>query len=301
MTGLAGRLGLLVDTWDGSARMRRYAQGWPATASPGVSFFRTRQVQFRYRVAGEGPAIVFSVDPPMTLETYDRLFHVFAPRFRAIAVELPAMGFSAVAPGFSFGFRETNDALAEFLAEIAGPSAILAFSCAAGLAAIDIAVRRPELVSHLALLQAGDVEAFAVWKAGRDPKKILAKPIIGQVVMKRLAPKRMPQWYKLSVGDTARIGDFCACAERSFDHGAMWSLASAYQVYLGANVKISAPRQPMLSLWGEADKSHPASNAHSLRRLRPDIVCGTFPDLGHTPELESPERVLQSIAQFMGR
>ena len=86
------RIGTRVDTFGGEARMRSFRNGWPATASPGVGFHRTAKVQYRYREAGAGPTIVFTADPPMTLETYDELIATFARAFRVVVVELPAFG-----------------------------------------------------------------------------------------------------------------------------------------------------------------------------------------------------------------
>jgi pimeloyl-ACP methyl ester carboxylesterase len=301
MTGLLTRLGARLDTWQGAAKMARFRSGWPATATPQVRFHRTAMVQYRYLEAGAGPTIVFTCDPPMTIEVYGPLVAAFAQHFRVIVVELPAMGFSAATGGYGFGFRETNDDLATFLRAVAGEGSIFAFSCAAGLAALDIAGRMPELASRLALIQAGGTGAFAIWKAGRDPKGILARPVLGQLAMARLARKRMPQWYSLSVGRKEQIPHFCTCAERSFAHGAMWSLASAYQIYMNQQDELPRPPQPILSIWGAADRSHPAGNAHSLSRLYEGVETVTFDDLGHTPELEEPERVLAAIRDFVGK
>lgn len=281
MTGLLTRLGARIDTSGGTARMARFRNGWPATATPQVKFHGTAKVQYRYLEAGSGRTIVFTCDPPMTIEVYAPLVEAFSAHFRVIVVELPAMGFSATTADYAFGFRETNDDLATFLRAVAGEGSIFAFSCAASLAALDIAGRMPELASHLALIQAGGTEAFAIWKAGRDPKGILARPIVGKLVMARMAPKRMPQWYGLSVGRKQQIPHFCDCAERSFAHGAMWSLASAYQIYMNQQDELPSLRQSILSIWGAADRSHPASNAHSLARLYEGVRIVTFDDLGH--------------------
>ncbi len=289
-----------IDTWGGVAKIRRFKTQWPARTSPDVRFHDTGMVQYRYRDSGSGQAIVFTVDPPMTLEVYDQVIGLFSQRLRVIAVELPAMGFSAARPGYGFGFRETNDDLAAFVRAVCGTQCLFAFSCVASLAAIDIAYRQPDLASHLCLLQAGGVEAFARWKSARDPKGILGRPVLGQLAMKYMAPKRMPQWYDLSVGRRERIPHFCTCAERSFDHGAMWSLASAYQLYMSLTKELPRPAQPILSIWGKADRSHPADNAHSLAQLYDDVRCVTLGDLGHTPELEDPDAVFESIAAFVG-
>lgn len=299
MNSLISRLGVRLDTMGASQRMSRFKNGWPASASSGLAFHSTEKVQFRYREAGAGPTIVFTADPPMTLETYDALIAAFASHYRVVVVELPAMGFSVADESFAFGFRETNDELTAFLRAVVGERAIFAFSCVAGLAAVDIATRHPELCASLALIQTGDVAAFAVWKARRDPRRILAKPILGQLAMKRLAAERMPDWYRLSVGRSEMIESFCNCAERSFEHGAQWSLASAYQCYMDERIVLTAPSQPVLSLWGEADRSHPSENVHSIRRLAPSAACVSFSDLGHTPELEAPDRVMEAITAFV--
>ncbi len=149
-------------------------------------------------------------------------------------------------------------------------------------------------------MQAGGTGAFAIWKAGRDPKGILARPILGQLAMARMAPKRMPHWYGLSVGRKEHIPHFCTCAERSFQHGAMWSLASAYQIYMNQRDELPRPPQPILSIWGAADRSHPAGNAHSLAQLYEGVRTVTFDDLGHTPELEAPDLVLAATLDFVG-
>ena len=300
MKGLR-ELGTKLDTWGGRRKMATFRAGWAAHTSPEIGFYRTPLTQYRYRVRGSGPTLVFSADPPMTLENYDALLDAFSPHFRVVIFELPAMGFSAVDPSYRFDFYQTNDDVARFLKDVAGEGAILAFSCVASLCAIDLACRRPELVSRLALLQAGDVAAFAAWKAGRDPKGILARPFLGQMVMKQLAPKRMPEWYRLSVGRKDMLDELVACACRSFDHGAMWSLASAYQLYMDPSIRLDKPKQPLLAFWGGADRSHPKENAEGPRRLADRVDYILYPDLGHTPELEDPERVCRDLLAWLQR
>lgn len=297
------RLGTRIDTSGGREKMRAFKDGWPGRNRNEIKFYQTDKVQYRYRerlcLHGDGPTIVFTADPPATLEVYDELFSVFSNRFRVIAVELPAMGFSAVSNDYGFGFRETNDDLALFLRDVAGEEAVWAFSCVAGLAAIDLAVRRPELVSKIILMQTGDVAAFATWKDARDPKHILAKPLLGQLIMKRIAHKRMPDWYELSVGNKAKVEHFCTCAAESFEHGAMWSLASAYQTYMDKDIVLGRPSQPILALWGLADRSHSPENASSALNFSDNVEHVTFEDLGHFSELEDTKRIFDIIEKFV--
>jgi pimeloyl-ACP methyl ester carboxylesterase len=70
---------------------------------------------------------------------------------------------------------------------------------------------------------------------------------------------------------------------------------------LAPRPELPRPPQPMLSIWGAADGSHPASNAHSLARLYDGVEQVTLDALGHTPELEDPAPVFAAITAFLGR
>lgn len=288
-----------LDTFGAKSRRKRFTEGWPSRTSSEVQFFTGKYATYRYRERGEGQTIVFTADPPVTLEMYDELIELFSKDYRVIVVELAGMGFSAPHSNFSFTWREFNDDVAGFCREVAGERAVLAFSCVAGLAAVDIASRYPELVQSLVLMQTGDVDAFQRWKASRDPKGLLGRPFIGQILMKRLAPKRMPDWFRLSVGKKSKVTTFCDCAAESFEHGALWSLASAYQSYLTANIELERPSQPILALWGLADKSHPVGNEHSVKNFSDNVLCRNFSALGHFSELEDPDQIFAEIHLFL--
>ncbi len=293
------RLATRMDTVGAARKVARFRSGWASQSKRDLRFYSSSKVTYRYREQGEGPTIIFAADPPVTLEMYDVLLAQFTPKYRVVVMELPGMGFSVPAKNFTFAWQETNDDVAQFLRAIAGEDAILAFSCVAGLAAVDIAVRYPELVSKLVLMQTADVEAFQRWKSIRDPRRILAKPFIGQFVMKRLAPKRMPDWFALSVGNKSKVPSLCACSAESMRHGAMWSLASAYQSYMDPNVVLGRPQQPTLALWGLADGSHPPGNEVSAKGISDNVIYRAFPMLGHFSELEDTARVYAVIDAFV--
>ncbi|MEL7486569.1 MAG: alpha/beta hydrolase, partial [Pseudomonadota bacterium] len=170
---------------------------------------------------------------------------------------------------------------------------------AGDLGAVDIAARYPALASSIVLLQAASVDGFMRWKASRDPKKILAKPVIGQLVMKRLAPRRMPDWFGLAVGDQTKLEPFCRCAATTIENGALWSLASAFQIYMDPTMDLPSPPQPILSIWGKKDGSHPPDNVESSKVFSDNLRYVAFDDLGHFSELEDPRRVFDVINGYL--
>lgn len=295
------RLAACADTWGAGARLKTFREGWASKTRPDIRFHDTGVTQYRYREQGAGPTIVFAADPPVTLEMYDPLMARFATRFRVIVVELPAMGFSAARLSYGFGFRESADDLIRFLDAVAGKAALLAFSCAAGMAAADIAARRPDLVSKLALVQTTDWEGFQAWRKARDPKNILAKPFIGQMAMRRMGPARAPAWFKLSVGAAAMVEPFCTCTAETLAQGAGWNLASAYQRYLAPGPSpIARPRQPMLVLWGRADRSHGPDAPSRAKNLGEDVRVIERDGVGHFGDLEDVDGAFGIISGFAG-
>lgn len=54
---------------------------------------------------------------------------------------------------------------------------------------------------------------------------------------------------------------------------------------------------PMTALWGEQDPIAVVGMAHRLKELRPQTEVVTWPDLGHWPMLEGPDRLAQAILE----
>jgi pimeloyl-ACP methyl ester carboxylesterase len=294
------RLAAHLDTWGANKKIREFRGGWPAKTRPDIRFFDSGVTQYRYRERGNGPVIVFAADPPVTLEMHDGLLETFAQRFRVIVVELPAMGFSVARGRYGFGFRESADDIAKFLNAIAGKNVTLAFSCAAGMAAVDIAARHPDLVSALALVQTTDWEGFQRWRAARDPKKILAKPFLGQIAMRRMGPKRAPDWFRLATGNPAMVEPFCQCTAETLSHGAGWPLASAYQRYLAPGPSpIGRPTQPILVLWGKADNSHGPDAPARAKSLGEHVRVVELDHVGHFGDLEDTPLAYRLITEWL--
>jgi pimeloyl-ACP methyl ester carboxylesterase len=298
LTRLAARL----DTSGAARKMKEFRSGWPSSTRSDIRFHDTGVTQYRYRERGKGPAIVFAADPPVTLEMYDALLELYATRFRVIVLEVPAMGFSVARGSYGFSFHESADDIARFLKAVVGENAVLAFSCAAGMAAVDIAARYPKLVAALTLIQTTDWQGFQDWRNARDPKKILSKPFLGQMAMRKMGSKRAPDWFKLSVGNRAMVQPFCDCAAETLSHGAGWNLASAYQRYLRPGPSpMGKPKQPILVIWGKADRSHGADAPARAKGLGPDVTVIELDHVGHFGDLEDLPRVFTLISEFVDR
>ena len=132
--------------------------------------------------------------------------------------------------------------------------------------------------------------------ARRDPRGILGRPWLGQVLLRLLKRKRAGSWYRLAVGHRQYVAPFTAQTEQAFAHGACFSLASAFQHFLVADAPaIEPPRQPALVVWGGADRSHAETDKESIRRHLPQARIVHFDSAGHFPELEAPQRFVDAV------
>ncbi len=296
------RLAARMEKWNWRARIERIRNGPPSGSCDHLAFYEDDDCFIRYRKAGQGRPIVFLCDGPATLEVYDELFAALSASFPVIAFETPGNGFSVPKPSYSFSFRETNDVVARFLRSIAGEGAILAFSCGASYAAVDIAKRYPELCSHLIIIQAPSWREELKWKKRRDPKGLISTPFVGQLIFPRMMKSRAPVWYELSMAKGPAVHRFCTCTAHAFDHGATFALPTMFQNYLvGDAPPFGVPEQATLAIWGEQDASHADTDKASSRKLARSVRLVTLGHVGHFPELEDPVGFASLVAEFTGR
>jgi pimeloyl-ACP methyl ester carboxylesterase len=178
----------------------------------------------------------------------------------------------------------------EFLERLGGGPCVLAFPCVTAYPALWLAARHPELVSGLVIAQAPDWHEQLRWKRRRDPRNLLGRPWIGQLILRLLRRKRAGVWYRLALGNRRLVEPFVDATLQSFDHGACFSLASAFQRCLaGDEPAFGAIAQPALVVWGDADPSHHDTDKATILRYLPQARMVRRSDIGHFPELEAPQ------------
>ena len=292
--------GSLFDTVSLPGKHARLRRGYAARSREGIGFLALPDCTLRYRITGTGPqTIVFCTDPPVPLELYDELIAQLAPDFRVVVVEPPGFGFSLPRFGMDFSAESGTRALIALLDHLRLGPAILAFPCVPAYIALLIAAQRPELVSALVLMQAPCWREELRWKQRRDPKNILGRPWIGQLLLRLLRRNRAGQWYALALGQRQLRAPFTAETLRGLDHGAYFSLASAFQKFLTEEApQFGRITQPALVVWGDADRSHAETDKDSIRELLPQVQILHWPQTGHFPELEAPQEFAAELRRF---
>lgn len=287
----------LVTPWT----RRRVTNGPAARTRPDIRYLHLPQASIRHRIAGRGEhTVVFCTDPPVVLELYDELIRELEKDFRVVVFEPPAFGVSLPRAGLDFSMPGTVAIVREFLLHLGESSCVLAFPCVPAYSALWLAAHEPQLVKALVLMQAPDWHEELRWKNRRDPKNILGRPYLGQLMMRLLGRKRARDWYRFVLGRRELLEPFTAETQRAFDHGGCFSLASAFQKFLsGAEPAFGLIRQPALVIWGGMDRSHAGTDRESIRRYLPQARIVHFAESGHFPELEAPQRFAAELRALL--
>ncbi|HEX6241745.1 MAG TPA: alpha/beta hydrolase, partial [Polyangiales bacterium] len=186
-------------------------------------------------------------------------------------------------------------ALTSALTQLEVQGATLCFPCVSAYLALRLARARPDLVARLLLAQAPDYAGALAWKQRRDPRDVLARPVLGQLAMRAMATRRLPAWFGLVVGQPELLPVFTEVAARRLKDGARWPLASAFQHFLIEAPAPSPVEQPVIALWGERDRSHRDTDRASSQKLGHSVELVRWRDVGHFPELEAPERFVELL------
>ncbi len=280
---------------------RRILGGAGARTRPDIHYLHLPQASIRYRCAGDGPrTLVLCADPPVVLELYDELIAALANKYRVIVFEPPAFGLSLPQTGLDFSLAATAGVIGDFLKALNAGPYVLAFPCVPAYTALVLAAEQPQLVEAVVLMQAPSWHEELRWKQRRDPQNILGRPWLGQLLLRLLRRRRASAWYRLALGRRELLPRFAAETDLAFAHGACFSLASAFQQFLtDRDPGIGTITQPALVIWGTADRSHAGTDRESIRRHLPQAQILEWPEAGHFPELEAPERFAEALTLFL--
>jgi len=284
-------LAAMLDTLPSALKAKRTIRRLRQNQMNGYHIAELDNCYIRYREMGKGPhTLVLAIDPPVTLECYDQLLSTLAEDYRVFVFELPGFGYSMMKRGFDFGFEATVETLHQLLLRWnAGPYS-LAFPCASAYFSIALANRFPELVSHLAMIQAPNWQQEQAWKHRLDPHTVLNRPVIGQLFIKAKKRQVARQWVKFVSNTESFTNTSTPLIDHQLHHGGCYCLASAMQYCLPTqSPQLSAIKQPATLIYGAKDRSHKVTDFGSIRDYGADIALEPIDQAGHFPELETPQ------------
>jgi pimeloyl-ACP methyl ester carboxylesterase len=245
---------------------------------------------------------------------------ILARHFRVVAVDL--LGFGLSHPqGRSATVRANAAMLNEFLGRTVGTPAILVGNSMGGLVATLQAAAHPNTVSGLVLIDPAlpfalgirpDRRVVAVllglavpgvgrWSLAHDRVRLSARQQVRRLMWLCCAdPTAMPE--DLIEASVALVR--ARAREPGLDTAFLQAVRSMFAVNArphAAWARIGRVRAPVLLLHGARDRLVPVEAARLAARRNPSWTVELYPELGHVPQLESPDRVATDIVAWMDK
>lgn len=245
-----------------------------------------------YDERGSGQPIVLLPSGAHDHHDFDELRALLPDRFRSIALDWPAHGASppASVPASAMGFADVAERLVE---QLAPEGAVVVGNSVGGFAAGRLAVRRPELVKGLVLVDAGGFGGRPLYV--RAFCALMSRPWF----LRRIYPSFSARYMRARTAADRRARDAGVATTRA-DPG-LRAVAELWASFASPahDLRAGAPsiKSPTLVLWGKRDPVIPPRLGKRAAALIPGAEL-VMVDSGHVPHTTEPEAVAARLVPF---
>jgi pimeloyl-ACP methyl ester carboxylesterase len=220
---------------------------------------------------------------------FDRLVPLL-DGFDVTTIDLPGHGSRAGQPGK----RTVDEIAAAVIPEIPRPAILVGHSLG-GSTATAIAERRPDLVTHLVLVNSPpSVEARRV--ASRGGEKILRTPVLGSIVWHTMPRSAARDGLRSAFAPGYEIPEFFVDDMRLLKWRTFVDGTGAVDAFVGEKSLYDRVRSlglPTTVVFGALDQRIEFASLGGYASTQADVV--TVADAGHTPAWETPEAVAEVL------
>jgi pimeloyl-ACP methyl ester carboxylesterase len=261
-------------------------------AAPPSEFIPVDLLRLHVRDTGprDAPVVILLHGFGSSLHTWDAWANALSDRYRVVRYDLPG----------DYSDQRGMLVLADLMDALSIPRAALIGNSLGGKLAWMFAADHPQRVTKL-ILVSPDGFASPGFEYGK-------KPDVPFVV--RLLPYTLPT-FMVRMNLAPAYGDPSALTDDLLTRYRDMMLAPGVRRAMIARLEQVAlqPPEPLLKrieaptllVWGVKDAMIPISNARDYTAALHDSRVVTFPDLGHVPQEESPDRSLAPVRAFLAQ
>jgi pimeloyl-ACP methyl ester carboxylesterase len=259
-------------------------------------------VHYRENGAANAPLLVLLHGFADSFTTWDGWVRELQPQFHIISLDFPGHGLTRAPADSPLSGDKLADFVDAFAAKLALPKFAVAGNSMGGGAAWELAVRHPDRVNALILV---DAAGFANDKPGKQPLGfVILRYRLGRIVLSKIDNRPLiEQGLKADVYDKSLITPFIV------DRFAEFQRAPGHrEILMGVNMGgragstaqlLSGIKVPTLILWGESDPLIEPEAAKKFAAAISGSKLITYPKVGHLPQLEIPQRSAADAAVFL--
>jgi pimeloyl-ACP methyl ester carboxylesterase len=261
-------------------------------------FISVDGMRVHYRDRGTGPAVVLLHGSNSSLFTWEGWVAALSPEHRVITLDLPGHGLTGPHPEARYSFADMAEFVDHFVAALRLERFSLAGNSMGGAVAWHYALRHPEKLDKLIL-----IDAYAYPQPAPAMLKLFALPGVGQVT-RWVSPRfAVAKTVRDVYGDPSRVTD--DGIERYYELLLRDGNREATRLRLsgggddGLSARLPEIPTPTLILWGTRDRWIAPANGDRLAHDIPGARLITFDGLGHMPMEEDPQRTVAPVLTFL--
>lgn len=275
-----------------------FAARYPAGTSFSSRFMRADGTTLHYLDAGRGTTVIFLHGLGASMYAWrGTLAPVEAAGFRVVAFDNRGFG-SSEKPAHGYSNALYAQLLVAFMDSLRIPDAVLVGHSMGGAIAAECAIRYPDRVRGLVLIDA----------AGVGVRWPLLLRIVGWPGVGRLVSGLRSRWLTARIlrstyGDPGKVRAedvdqyYAPVAERDFGR-ALRGVLHEFQFDALAG-RLAGVAIPVLVLWGEHDAWIPTTVGRALARELPRVAYLSVPNAGHALPEEAPADVSRLVIAFL--
>jgi pimeloyl-ACP methyl ester carboxylesterase len=290
------------------------AAGVDARYTSDASQFLARPggVAVHYRDEGrrDGPPLLLLHGSNASLHTWEPWVAELGDTYRIVTLDLPGHGLTGRVPNDDYSMPAFIDTVAAVADHLGIERFALGGNSMGGGVTWQFALAHPERVSAMILV---DAVGLWSWREAGPPRgsgSPVAFRLLGQdwfrSVAGRLDPKLLvgqglrASFYDPALVDDAMIARYRDLALREGSRAATLARFGGFRGAAGApEPDLSVLSQPTLVLWGEHDALIPPEVGERFAATLPDARLIVYPDAGHIPMEEVPERSAADVRAFL--
>jgi len=267
-------------------------------------------VHFRDEGRRDGFPLVLLHGSNASLHTWEPWVALLGDEYRIVTLDLPGHGLTGRVPDDDYSMAAFVDTVAAVADHLGLETFALGGNSMGGGVTWQFALAHPERVSAMILV---DAVGLWSWREAGPPRgsgSPLAFRLLGQDWFRSVAGNLDPKllvgqglrasFYDPSLVDDAMIDRYRDLALREGSRAATLVRFGALRAAAGApEPDLSLLSQPALVLWGEHDALIPLEVGERFAEVLPDARLIVYPDAGHIPMEEVPERSAADVRAFL--
>jgi pimeloyl-ACP methyl ester carboxylesterase len=248
-----------------------------------------------YDERGSGQPIVLLPSGAHDRHDFDELRELISARLRSTAIDWPAHGESPPdsVPTTAMHLADVAERAIELLAP---DGAIVLGSSVGGFAAARLAIRRPELVKALVIVDGGGF-------AGRPPHVRAFCGLMGRSwFLRRIYPLFAARYMRAKTPADKRA--LAASVKTTRQDPGLRAVSQLWRSFASPEHDLrrdaSSIAAPTLLIWGRHDPVIPARIGRKIKRAIPQAQLVIL-DSGHLPHTSQPEQLASHLISFLDR